>query len=67
MTSADSPIVLVVDDDTRMRSAMQRLLKTVGLHSESFATAEEFLPFIRDGFGCGDNLHGHQFPRVPSN
>jgi hypothetical protein len=24
MTSADSPIVLVVDDDTRMRAAMQR-------------------------------------------
>ena len=43
MTSADSPIVLIVDDDTRMRAAMQRLLKTVGLHSESFATPEDFL------------------------
>jgi FixJ family two-component response regulator len=43
MTPADSPIVFIVDDDARMRAAMQRLLKTVGLHSESFATPEEFL------------------------
>ena len=43
MTSTDSPVVLIVDDDTRMRAAMQRLLKTVGLHSESFATPEDFL------------------------
>ncbi|HSF17566.1 MAG TPA: response regulator [Vicinamibacteria bacterium] len=43
MTSADSPTVLIVDDDTRMRAAMRRLLKTVDLHSESFATPEEFL------------------------
>jgi len=43
VTSADSPIVLIVDDDTRMRAATQRLLKTIGLHSESFATPEEFL------------------------
>ncbi len=43
MTSADSPIVFIVDDDARMRAAMQRLLKTVGLRSESFATPEEFL------------------------
>jgi FixJ family two-component response regulator len=43
MTSADSAIVFIVDDDVRMRAAMQRLLKTVGLHSESFSTPEEFL------------------------
>lgn len=43
MTSADSPIVLIVDDDTRMCAAMQRLLKTVGLHSEAFATPGDFL------------------------
>ena len=43
MTSADSPIVFIVDDDARMRAAMQRLLKTVALRSESFATPEEFL------------------------
>lgn len=43
MTSVDSPVVLIVDDDSRMRSAIQRLLKTVGLHSELFATPEDFL------------------------
>ena len=52
MTSADSPIVFIVDDDTRMREAMQRLLKTVGLDSESFATPEDFLK--------------HRFPNSPS-
>jgi FixJ family two-component response regulator len=43
MTSPDTPTVFIVDDDTRMRAATQRLLKTVGLHSESFATPEDFL------------------------
>lgn len=43
MTSADSAIVFIVDDDARMREAMQRLLRTVGLPSESFGTPEEFL------------------------
>jgi FixJ family two-component response regulator len=35
MTSDDSPIVFIFDDDSRMRAAMQHLLKTVDLHSES--------------------------------
>jgi FixJ family two-component response regulator len=43
MTADDSPLVLIVDDDTRMRAAMQRLLKTVGLRSESYAAPEDFL------------------------
>lgn len=43
MSGADSPTVLIVDDDARMRAAMQRLLKTVDLRSESFATPDEFL------------------------
>ncbi|HWR16787.1 MAG TPA: response regulator [Terriglobales bacterium] len=43
MSSANPPVVLIVDDDNRMRAATQRLLKTVGLRSESFATPEEFL------------------------
>jgi len=43
MMSADIPTVFIVDDDDRMRAAMQRLLKTVGLHSESFATPLDFL------------------------
>lgn len=43
MTSPMSPVVFIVDDDERMRAAMQRLLKTVGLHSEAFATPHDFL------------------------
>ena len=43
MTFSDQPTVLIIDDDSRMRAAMQRLLKTVGLHSESFATPKDFL------------------------
>jgi FixJ family two-component response regulator len=43
MTFSDRPTVFIVEDDGRMRAAMQRLLKTVGLHSESFATPQDFL------------------------
>jgi FixJ family two-component response regulator len=42
MTSP-AAIVFILDDDDRMRAATQRLLKTVGLHSEAFATPQEFL------------------------
>jgi FixJ family two-component response regulator len=53
MTSADAPTVFIIDDDARMRSAMQRLLKSVGLHAESFATPEDFLRRkLRDGPSC---------------
>lgn len=43
MSFPDNPTVFIIDDDARMRAATQRLLKTVGLHSESFATPQEFL------------------------
>ena len=43
MISPDIPTVFIVDDDARMRAAMQRLLKTVGLYCESFATPQDFL------------------------
>lgn len=53
MTSSASPIVLIVDDDARMRAAMQRLLKTVGLHSESFGRPEDFLSYrLPDSPSC---------------
>jgi FixJ family two-component response regulator len=53
MTFADTPIVFIVDDDTRMCAAMQRLLKTVGLHSETFATPQSFLQSrLPDGPSC---------------
>jgi FixJ family two-component response regulator len=53
MSSPDTPSVFIVDDDARMRAAMQRLLKTVGLHSESFATPQDFLRHkLPDGPSC---------------
>src|ERR1700747_3736783 len=36
-------LVAIVDDDDLMRSALQGLLKTVGLPAYAFASAEEFL------------------------
>ena len=53
MTSAETPTVFIVDDDGRMRAAMQRLLKSVGLHCESFATPQDFLRHkVPDGPSC---------------
>src|SRR5258708_17155927 len=36
-------LVAIVDDDELMRSALQGMLKSVGLPSQAFASAEEFL------------------------
>ena len=53
MTHRDAPTVFIVDDDARMRAALQRLLKTVDLHSESFATPQDFLGRkLPDGPSC---------------
>src|ERR1700757_4299123 len=53
MTSAVTSTVFVVDDDALVRSAIQGMLKSVGMHSETFATAEEFLRCKRpDGPSC---------------
>jgi FixJ family two-component response regulator len=43
MTSSGDATVFIIDDDARMRAAMQRLLKSVGLRAESFATPQDFL------------------------
>jgi FixJ family two-component response regulator len=53
MTCSDKPTVLIIDDDPRMRAATERLLKTVGLHFESFATPQDFLnKTLPDGPSC---------------
>ena len=52
MSPPDKTTVYIIDDDPRMRAATDRLLKTVGLHSESFATPQDFLR--------------HKLPNVPS-
>ena len=36
-------LVAIVDDDDLMRSALQGMLKSVGLSSQAFASAEEYL------------------------
>jgi FixJ family two-component response regulator len=53
MKSWSAPTVFVIDDDVDVRTSIQGLLKAVGLRSESFATAEEFLRYKEpDGAGC---------------
>ena len=43
MTAAASPTVFIIDDDASVRASIQGLLKSVGLRSDSFGTAQEFL------------------------
>ena len=43
MTPANDVTVFLIDDDARMRAALERLLKSVGLRAESFATPQDFL------------------------
>jgi FixJ family two-component response regulator len=53
MTLRSAPTVFVIDDDVEVRMSIQGLLKTAGLHSESFGTAEEFLrKKVPDGPSC---------------
>jgi FixJ family two-component response regulator len=53
MKPADDPTVFIIDDDADVRASIQDLLESVGLHSESFGTAEEFLQSKRpDGPSC---------------
>jgi FixJ family two-component response regulator len=53
MTSANNATVFVIDDDARIRAATERLLKSVGLHAESYATPKEFLTRkLPDGPTC---------------
>ena len=53
MTSAGAPTVFVIDDDAGVRASIQGLLKSVGLRSETFGTAQEFLRSKRqDGPSC---------------
>jgi FixJ family two-component response regulator len=53
MTTAAAPVVFVIDDDDLVRAAIQGMLKSVGLRSETFATAPEFLRRKRpDGPSC---------------
>ena len=53
MTAEAIPCVFIIDDDASVRASLQGLLKSVNLHSEAFATAQEFLNSQRsDGPSC---------------
>jgi FixJ family two-component response regulator len=53
MTFPGSPTVFVIDDDAAVGESIQGLLKSMGLRSDSFGTAQEFLTSKRsDGPSC---------------
>lgn len=53
MSIGDVPTVFIIDDDAEVRESIQDLAESVGLHSESFSTAQEFLSNARrEGPGC---------------
>ena len=51
--SRSTPTVFVIDDDVEVRMSIQSLLKSAGLSSEAFGTAEEFMRNkVLDGPSC---------------
>ena len=53
MSGQDLPTVFIIDDDADVRESLQDLLESVGLHSQSFGTAQEFLAVARgEGASC---------------
>src|SRR5918993_1551845 len=41
--AADNATVLVVDDDASIRDSLSNLIRSIGLHVQTFASAQEFL------------------------
>jgi FixJ family two-component response regulator len=53
VTPEGAPTVFVIDDDAQVRAAIQGMLKSVGLRSETFGTPQQFLRGKRpDGPSC---------------
>jgi FixJ family two-component response regulator len=53
MNPGSASTVFVIDDDDLVRAAIQGMLKSVGLRSETFGTAKEFMDSKRpDGPSC---------------
>lgn len=42
-SAASSPTVFIIDDNDDVRASIESLLESVGLHAETFSSAEEFL------------------------
>jgi len=45
-------VIYIVDDDNSVRKSLARLMKSVGLEAETFASAEEFLSKSPKQSGC---------------
>ena len=45
----DVPIIAIVDDDESVRRSLHRLVRTAGYAVETFASAGEFLEWLRGG------------------
>jgi len=53
MSAHEVSTVFIVDDDADVRESLQELLESIGLKSQSFGTAQEFLAVARgDGESC---------------
>ena len=53
MSAQDAATVFIVDDDADVRESLQELLESIGLSSQSFGTAQEFLAVGHgDGPSC---------------
>src|SRR5262245_21262015 len=53
MTDLAQPVVCIIDDDESVRTSISRLLQTVGLRSQTFATVPDFQSWLPKGFvGC---------------
>ena len=53
MSAQEVPTVFIVDDDADVRESLEELLESVGLRSQSFGTAHEFLAVGHgDGPSC---------------
>ena len=51
--SENRPVVFVVDDDSAVRTSLKRLIQSLGLDAQTFASAHEFLGASRpDRPGC---------------
>src|SRR5579864_36393 len=53
MTAGNTPTVFVIDDDPSVRRSIEGLLKSVGLRSQSYASAQQFMcNSATDGPSC---------------
>jgi|SoiMethySBSTD1v2_1073268.scaffolds.fasta_scaffold466878_2 FixJ family two-component response regulator len=46
MTEAAKPLIAVVDDNASVRRALRRLLRTLGMEADPFATGDELLELL---------------------